>query len=213
MIDIIVDIETLGTKPGCPIIEIGACAIDADTGKIVGNFSRRIAVDFAVGNVVDVAIGEAVIPGIDKATAIWWSSDPGRLDVLKQILFVIADIDSALMGFSEFFRTFVQRPDEGRIWANGPSFDIAILDRSYDDNRIHRPWICWQERCVRTALELCGYEKGSVEWSGGPRHRALNDARHEAKKLWHCGALGTTSEIAKRLRQRGSMEVPDASHG
>ena len=73
---------------------------------------------------------------------------------------------------------------------------------------IKRPWICWQERCVRTALEMANYEKGSTSWvERGPRHRALNDARHEARKLFYSGALGEVSAIMRRLRQRHDVKA------
>jgi hypothetical protein len=94
-----------------------------------------------------------------------------------------------------------------RVWANGPQFDLVILQSAFDRYGIKRPWICWQERCVRTALEQAGYERGSVSWiERGPRHRALNDARHEARKLYLSGALGEVSMIARRMRQRGTVE-------
>jgi hypothetical protein len=96
-----------------------------------------------------------------------------------------------------------------RVWANGPQFDLVILQSAFDRYGIKRPWVCWQERCVRTALEMAGYEKGSISWiERGPRHRALNDARHEARKLFYSGALGEVSAIIRRLYQhRGNFKV------
>lgn len=207
--DIVIDIETLGTKPGCPIIEIGACAIDASAGgAITANFSRRIASGFCYGDVCAVAQGSTGFERlIDRDTATWWTADPVRAATLRAIMqtcvFRPSAVDDALFAFGEWFSVHAPDPQRDRIWANGPSFDIAILDRAYADCCIKRPWICWQERCVRTALEQAGYERGSVPWDeGGPRHRAVNDARHEAKKLWRSGALGEISAIARRLRER-----------
>lgn len=204
--DIIIDIETLGTKPGCPIIEIGACAIDPDPGVIVANFSRRVLSGNGyedVGKTMDGFLGSGW--GIDEDTAVWWVSDRDRDATLRKILsgkWGHPHITTVLDSFSEWFAAHATDPKRDRIWANGPSFDIAILDHVYQEYARTRPWICWQERCVRTALEQVGYEKGSVAWEeNGPRHRALNDARHEARKLWRSGALGLVSSVAMRLRQ------------
>lgn len=210
MIDIVLDIETLGTRPGCSVIEIGACAVDADGGAIVGNFSRRVRSGYSIDCVRKVADGVTCFGWkIERATAAWWLADPERAKTLAKIMsgeFYARTEDEALTAFGVWFAKFASDPKSSRIWANGPSFDIAILDESYRDNGIARPWICWQERCVRTALEMAGYVRGSVAWEEpGPRHRALNDARHEARKLWRSGALGTVSEVAKRLRQRGTV--------
>lgn len=204
MIDIVIDIETLGTRPGCPVIEIGACAVDPEGGAIAANFSRRVCCGYKFWEIRMLAETDAECTGMDKDTAVWWFADEERIETLRRIMANGSiPLRCALRQFADWFRDHAADREHTRIWANGPSFDIAILDRAYADAGIPHPWICRQERCVRTALELAGYEKGSVAWEeAGPRHRALNDARHEARKLWRSGALGTVSEVAKRLRQR-----------
>ena len=213
MVDIIIDIETLGTKPGCVILEIGACVINSRTGKITANFSRRLDEYFR-----DPANGETITSDM-IATINWWHA-PERFDTYLALLSrgargVVPDGKHwkspylALLKFAQWMRdvTDGHDPETVRVWANGPSFDIAILTNTLERYGIKRPWICWQERCVRTALEQAGYEKGSVGWiERGPRHRALNDARHEARKLYYSGALGEVSAIIKRLHQRGVLK-------
>lgn len=205
MLDIIIDIETLGTKPNSPIIEIGACAIDNRTGAITANFSRRVP----TGLIFDIDHGSFDFADADtRATLLWWTGDPVRRETLRKIMSRSACIHEHAALY-EFCDWMIQRNVEAdgnlRVWANGPQFDLVILQSAFDRYGIQRPWICWQERCVRTALEQAGYEKGSVGWIElGPRHRALNDARHEARKLYYAGALGEVSAIIRRLRQRGT---------
>jgi hypothetical protein len=205
MIDIVIDLETLGTKPGCPIIEIGACAMDSDSGKIVGNFSRRISHRLPKGYFdLVLSVGRSSMGDDVFKTIKWWNDRADRAETFRRITFGGVNRNWGLQTFCAWFRHQVEEhePENVRVWANGPSFDISILCGAFDLYGITRPWFCWQERCVRTALELCSYEKGGLPWSeNGPRHRALNDARHEAKKLWHCGALGTTSMVTRRLRE------------
>lgn len=209
MIDIVIDIETLGVRPGCTIIEIGACAIDRNTGRITGNFSRRVSGTYSYADVRSVAEGKDCLGGVESATASWWTVEDGRDATLRKILSrrysPSADID-ALCELAEWCAA-VRDFGDARMWGNGPTFDLAILAHAYERDHILLPWYHYEERCVRTALEMAGYEKGSVPWiEDGPRHRALNDARHEARKLYHSGALGETSAIARRLRQRAAVK-------
>ena len=209
--DIVLDIETLGTRPGCDIIEIGACAVDPDAGAVVANFSRRL-------DEVFMRQDEEMTPDMDKTIA-WWLGHETAATYYTLIRrgtpgmfprWGNRDPRVDLNAFCAWFKKQTDScdPKRVRIWANGPSFDIAILQAAYDRYGVERPWICWQERCVRTALEQAAYERGSVSWmEDGPRHRALNDARHEARKLFYSGALGTTSQVMRRLRQRGTVSA------
>ncbi len=210
MIDIIIDLETLGTRPGCVILEIGACAIDPRSGEITANFSRRLDEVFTRQD-------EALTMDANN-TINWWHGP----ETVKTYYTLVRrglpgmfprtprDPHCPLCEFAAWFSEVTSKhdPKEVRIWANGPSFDIAILQSAYDRYEVQRPWICWQERCVRTALEMANYERGIIGWiERGPRHRALNDARHEARKLYFSGALGEVSSIMLRLRQRYDIKA------
>lgn len=213
MTDIIIDLETLGTRPGCPIIEIGACAIDPCTGRITANFSRRVLCPLTYDTVDRTSKAKACsLPHDRFDTMKWWMGDEERKDTLRKILGAGIPLRDALIDLTVWSVKTKRDPDgigtlPARIWANGPSFDIAILAEAYVVTGLPRPWLCYDERCVRTALEMANYEKGSVSWiERGPRHRALNDARHEARKLYLSGALGEVSMIARRMRQRGTVK-------
>ena len=215
--DIIIDIETLGTRPGCPVIEIGACAVETNTGDILDDLSIRVNPGIHFETVKATGLGKDPYsdPESDFAkTCAWWMGDPERAEVLAAIMSPaneLADLRTALACLRDWMLRRMPDPKRVRVWGNGPSFDIAILDRAYRDNGIECPWICWQERCVRTALDLAGYERGSIPWTEPcPRHRALHDARHEARKLWLSGALGEASAIALRLRQLGTIPGKEA---
>lgn len=210
MIDIIIDIETLGTRPGCPVIEIGACAINSRTGEIYANFSRRVDCGYTFSA---LERGHAVEEDV-VATVAWWFGDPGRRVTLRALLSANG-VSNGPIEALRAFRSWMGRVTAGadmkdgvRVWANGPSFDIAILRAEFYIYDVELPWLCYAERCVRTALEMADYERGSIGWiERGPRHRALNDARHEARKLYYSGALGEVSAIMLRLRQRYDVKA------
>jgi hypothetical protein len=211
MIDIVIDIETLGTRPGCEVIEIGACAVDNRTGAIVANFSRRVASNYTFAQLHRRDVMGRVSDDM-KDTVEWWLADKDREDVLSKIMSGGTQRpkqapEMILCEFAVWCDALVCNATEARFWGNGPTFDLAILSRAFDTYRITCPWHHTWERCVRTALEQAGYEKGSTSWTErGPRHRALNDARHEARKLFYAGALGEVSAIIKRLHQRGVIK-------
>lgn len=208
MVDIIIDIETLGTKPNSPVIEIGACAINPRTGDIFSNFSRRVPNEYSFCDFAHGCFDEA--DDDIRNTVRWWIDDPVRRETLMKIISrsICVHEHAPLYEFCDWMiARNVEADGNIRVWANGPQFDLVILQSAFDRYGIKRPWICWQERCVRTALEMAGYEKGSTSWvERGPRHRALNDARHEARKLYYSGALGEVSAIIKRLHQRGVVK-------
>ncbi len=210
MTDIIIDIETLGTKPHSPIIEIGACAIDNRTGEITSNFSRRVCNGYGHADLFDrKAMGSYTRDTLETVT--WWAADRDRDETLRKIMSghgAGPNAHAALLDFCDWMIAQSAKADSNiRVWANGPQFDLVILQSAFDRYQLKRPWLCWQERCVRTALEMANYEKGSTSWiERGARHRALNDARHEARKLYYAGALGEVSAIMKRLRQRGAVK-------
>ena len=208
--DIVIDLETLGTKPGCPIIEIGACVINNRTGEITDNFSRRVGCGFTAADLKD---GGAVDADMRRTVA-WWLGDPRRAETFEALLSGFGTTPGARDALYEFHIWFesVTLGEEGvRLWANGPAFDITILRSAFDHHGMPLPWVCHSERCVRTGLEMANYERGSIGWvERGPRHRALNDARHEARKLFYTGALGEVSAIMLRLRQRYDVKARQA---
>jgi exodeoxyribonuclease VIII len=210
MVDIIIDIETLGTKPGCPILEIGACAVDHGTGEIYRNFSRKVRCGWLFAGLQDLPRNAGDDMG---ETVRWWLADPGRADILKKLTGTdpIEDEEYTLAAFVEWFADATRDATAVRVWGNGPTFDLSILLARLALYGIETPWHYTWERCVRTALEMANYEKGSTSWvERGPRHRALNDARHEARKLYFAGALGEVSSIMKRLRQRYDVKARQA---
>lgn len=88
-----------------------------------------------------------------------------------------------LVGVSEFIiknanHKFVQ------VWGNGASFDCVILRNSYSLTGQPVPWQWWNDRDVRTIVELgkvIGFDPKRDMPFKGTRHNALDDAIHQAK--------------------------------
>jgi hypothetical protein len=176
---LMIDLETLGTSPGAPVLSIGACYFDPVTGEIGDKFHQRIdAAD---------ALRYARMSG---DTFKWWlrQSDDARRKVVQNA----GSAREAFEGFDAFCRKHGTR--NLRPWGNGASFDITILDVSYQ--RImdrEAPWAFWNVRDVRTIKELG--EAAGHHWSEkleGTAHDALDDAVFQARYVsfyWQ-GLLG-----------------------
>ncbi|EOO3592497.1 3'-5' exoribonuclease, partial [Escherichia coli] len=165
-----VDLETMGTNPDAPINSIGGTFFDPATGEMGPEFSKAIDLETSGGI-------------IDRKTIKWWAK---RSREAQSAIFTDEiSLDVALRLFIEFIEKnsggcFVQ------VWGNGANFDNVILRRSYERQGIPCPWLYYNDRDVRTIVELgnaIGFDvRMAIPFEGVP-HNALDDARHQAKQV------------------------------
>jgi 3'-5' exoribonuclease Rv2179c-like domain len=136
------DLETLGTTPGCVILSIGAVAFD----------STAVFSTFEV--LIDPRSCQRAGLTIDADTVMWWL---GQEEAARAAFFQepAIPLNVALEQFS-FWMNASERP--ARLWSKGPSFDAAVLAAAYRAVRLDVPWDFRQERCVRTILDLMGVD-------------------------------------------------------
>lgn len=154
---LMVDIETLGTEPGCAILSLGA--VEFDTDGLGLQFHENI----------NLTSCEAAGLRIDADTVEWWATQDNVQDVLAGG----GDLEDVL---AEFVRVAAE-VDE--VWANSPSFDLAILKTAGQAVGVEMPWEFYQERDFRTLKNLPGAVELERE---GVRHDALDDAVHQARR-------------------------------
>lgn len=161
MSSVMVDIETLGTEKGAAILSIGAVTFDRE--GVHETFYRNI----------DLETCEQAGLEVDTGTLAWWL-DQG--EEAQDVLRGGEDLETVLRDFSTFYDA--HKADE--IWANSPSFDCEILAHAYDALDLDLPWDFREERDYRTLRELPG-----AVWVDrqGTHHNALDDAKHQAKKV------------------------------
>ncbi len=168
---LMIDLETMGTNTNAPIVVIGAVFFDPQTGEIGPVF-------YIVISLTD-AMNTGAVP--DGGTIEWWlkQSSEARAAILTDQV----KLKDALSRFREFINEysddkFVQ------VWGNGATFDNAILRTSYERLDIPCPWRYYNDRDVRTIVELgktIDFDARTVIPFEGVRHNALDDARHQAK--------------------------------
>ncbi|MBT0592110.1 3'-5' exoribonuclease [Escherichia coli] len=167
-IHLMIDLETMGKNPDAPIISIGAIFFDPQTGDMGPEFSKTIDLDTAGGV-------------IDRDVIKWWLKQ--SREAQSAIMTDEIPLDDALLQLREFIAEnsgefFVQ------VWGNGANFDNVILRRSYERQGIPCPWRYYNDRDVRTIVELgkaIDFDARTAIPFEGERHNALDDARYQAK--------------------------------
>ncbi|CUU93252.1 exonuclease [Escherichia coli] len=165
---LMIDLETMGKNPDAPIISIGAIFFDPQTGDMGPEFSKTIDLETAGGV-------------IDRDTIKWWLKQ--SREAQSAIMTDEIPLDDALLQLREFIdensgEFFVQ------VWGNGANFDNTILRRSYERQGIPCPWRYYNDRDVRTIVELgkaIDFDARTAIPFDGERHNALDDARYQAK--------------------------------
>lgn len=160
------DLETLGTRPGCAILSIGAVAFDRHAGRLGDEF-------YMVVNRKSCTSKGLVE---DASTLEWWSrqSEEAR-KVLAEAETAANGLGGALVQFTAFLQKFGKR--DLYIWGNGSDFDQPILTACYAVTGYPLPWLFYNNRCYRT-LRALGNIK--AEHRHGVAHNALDDAKTQA---------------------------------
>lgn len=175
---LMIDIETLGTQPGCAVTAIGAVWFDPEDN---GWRARHR------GYYAEIFLEDALKHGTaSPSTLKWWM---GQNDEARKFLthdsgkVTLAD---ALQGLSSFIAHQSQLPGhrDVYVWGNCNKFDLGNLEAMYDALEWAYPWNYGRGQNVRTiawlATQFFGCEKPAMR-PGRTAHNALDDAIHQAE--------------------------------
>lgn len=165
MRNIMIDIESLGTRNTSVILSIGA--IEFDETQIGDSFYTRIDIDSCLEHGLT----------IDGSTLEWWMSqaddakrvfdEPGKL-----LVPALLDLQSAFSWKDKL------------VWANGTSFDISILEHAYTKCKLKTPWMFYNVRDYRTVKGMFPQDLvNRVRVEPVVAHHALEDARAQMLTL------------------------------
>ncbi|MGE5922286.1 3'-5' exoribonuclease domain-containing protein [Klebsiella quasipneumoniae subsp. similipneumoniae] len=194
-VHVMVDLETMGKKHNAPIVAIGAVVFDPATGSIGESFYKVVCLESSVN-------WGAVI---DPSTVIWWlkQSSEARSAIVNDDAIPLLD---ALLQFREFVSDNVAGGSKkAQVWGNGASFDNSILRSSYDCIAEDYPWEYWNDRDVRTMVEIgqaISFDPKTTIPFEGSRHNALADAIHQARyvsAIWQRIIAG--NQVLQKLMQ------------
>ena len=181
--DIIIDIETLGTRPGCMVLAVALVEVNTDTGE----FLRSELVEF------DLKDQERYGLGVDSATLVWWANQSAEArEIFKRLgEGQGAPLHQGLLALSNFILgETAQDPDapvpnpDVFLWGNSDRFDNGILGELYHRAGMKEPWPFWQDRDLRTLREaatLAGYKHPRTKPTTA--HDAMADAVAQAQDV------------------------------
>lgn len=161
---IMLDLETLGTRPGSVIASIGAVVFDLNGVSPRRIFYRRID--------ITKALAEGFTIGGD--TLKWWLQQSPEAQ--KELYAEGVSTYEALEAFNDFIGS-----DNACVWGNGASFDNALLSEAYAVCGLPQPWKFWNDRCYRTVKSL--HPDMPMTKREGTHHNALDDAISQAEHL------------------------------
>jgi len=168
--DFMVDIETLGTKPGAVVLTVGAVAFNRESGDEVASFYRPISLRSSR----DARLS------MDANTVLWWFKQG---QAAQKAAFLSPDAHPLQKVAADFSTWFMKhRTRENAVWAQGMDFDFPIWSRAMAAVGERPPWEFWSVRDTRTIYDIANFDPKSVPREA-VHHNALDDARHQVRCL------------------------------
>lgn len=167
MFDVMIDLETLGTRPDAAIVQVGALAFEARPRGRVWNeagFNRYVLVQDGAGR-------------IDNGTVAWWLQQPNAAKLgkaLQSVAELEADVLQALVDWPGLVVPGATWEDVDTVWAKPSNFDLPVLAAAFARYGMEPPWAHWKTRCARTLFAFTGGTP-QVDASGLTVHDALDD--------------------------------------
>lgn len=183
---VMLDLETLGTKPGSIILSIGACTMD-------GRFTYHQLLK------LDEQVNRGMT--LDPSTVLWWmaQSDAAR-EAQTETKRPVSNRMHPSAALSAFKLWFAEHGGNGEIWGHGSNFDIPLIEALFRAFDITHPWKYNAVRDTRTVFALVGKKMGDFGTPNPLAHDALSDAIYQAAETNLCLEL-----INNALRTAGAL--------
>ena len=162
-----IDLETLGTRPDGVILSVGGVKFDPNGTRIIDEFHYKLNVDEQQER------GRSVDPG----TVEWWGNQSP--DVIESAFGL--EGRTPVDEFLEEFKRWCVGADA--YWAQGPTFDMCMLENMYVQYGKNYPWAFWKVRDSRTLFSIM--PKDPRKELNFDAHNALEDCRAQAKCVQH----------------------------
>lgn len=181
--DIMLDIETLGTKEGSTIFQIAAVGFDITTGQIKDSINL-------IGD-----ISKFPELSVDGSTLKWW------LDTDKELLSELLNAGTLTENelLSRLLVWLLSQSQTGDmkdvyLWGNGILFDNAKIQHALNEEGLRYPIIYKNDRDVRTILELASLKSGipendirnSIVVESETLHDAFDDVKRQIRLVRKC---------------------------
>lgn len=176
---VMLDLETMGNTSNAAIVSIGAVVFSPVTGALGADFEVVVNLN-----------SSAYYSDIDASTVTWWltQSEEARSIFLRDT--PKSSLKDALLELNQWFADLGDAKDI-QVWGNGSGFDNVILMNAFKATRIKPNFTHWNDRDVRTIVEMgrsiLGINPKETMTREGTHHSALDDAKFQAKyvsEIW-----------------------------
>lgn len=158
-VHVMADLETLGRKPGCVVLSIGAVRFDP-----LAPMDSPLNEQFHVR--LEVEEQERLGLRVEAETALWWMDQGEAAQHLLKL-----SVTPHLSRVLNLFRGFCA--GSTTLWSNPPRFDVEILESLHTAAGVGFPYPHYQVadlRGLREAARLLGL----------PDHKEPNEKQHDA---------------------------------
>lgn len=160
------DLETLSTSNDCVVISIGACLFDIEKRTILSTFYMACEVQEQLDR------GRKVSASTIK---FWMGQSSAAQHVFNEKAKPMEEVLKTLV----FWLNSMGPKKDRRVWGNGSTFDISIMENLFDMYKIDRPWNYNSVMDLRTFKRFVG--KGAQIPKPMVAHNALEDAKIQAQ--------------------------------
>lgn len=161
--DVMLDLETYGKRPGCVIRSIGAAMFNLSSG-VGAEFYANIE----HSSCIEVGLH------VDPETAMWWKKQ--STEAQTSLLVNPQPLKEVLTSFKKWFTDNAGE----KVWSQGANFDEPIIAAAFHACGMHTPWRFWNARDTRTLYDIFKLDARTVPRTG-TYHNALDDARYQIR--------------------------------
>lgn len=173
MINVMLDLETLGTRAGCSILSIGAAEFGRDGIKSTyySVINRKTCLE--VGLVEDQdTVNWWFLQSLEAQIVLNETASPNS-PTIGEALYQFGNMWlGSLLPVHDIDRKYLQ------VWGNGADFDLPILAHAYKVCGQRVPWAPYNGRCYRS---LKNFMPNIRIIRDGTHHNALEDAKAQAE--------------------------------
>ncbi|WP_240035301.1 3'-5' exonuclease [Neobacillus notoginsengisoli] len=181
-LDVMTDIETLGTNSDSTIIQISAMAFDIKDGNTYFSFNQ----------IADIEKNEKELK-VTGGTIKWWLKTDKEL-FAQLINSGESSSEDVLRNFHEWLCDLVDGGADLYLWGNGILFDNKMIQHQFERLGLTYPINYRNDRDVRTIVELAADKLGVSEGElkehyddeSLVHHNAFDDVRYQIRILIGC---------------------------
>lgn len=169
-----IDLETLGTSPFSVVTSIGCTLFNFGLPITENNPTFEIHID----------IEDSMERGLnsDPATLLWWEGQgPEAKAIFQAGQDKAVKLPEAIAAFDAFIIENCNT-SKLRVWGNGASFDISLIECLYKIVGSRGPWSYWNIRDMRTICDYMPNARKEIPFKG-VRHCAVSDSFHQAEVI------------------------------